>query len=210
MVLMAPTAQPWPGVPELPRCAEAAQPAAVRPHRSKIASTLLPLTARWAAIAASAACAVLFLPLGLQTPLGQAMPLLALPVATVTAHRLSRAFDFGTGNRSVERILPAAASLGSILGMLCLASLIAAPGVVANPVTLAALAVFSTGVMIQSVSAFAYDALRRRGLFNQTAVIVGATEKARRLIAGNTASRELDIVGVFDDRLSRRRSRAFR
>ena len=45
--------------------------------------------------------------------------------------------------------------------------------------------------------------LTRTGQFNENVVIVGATQNARKLIARNAASRELNIAGVFDDRLNR-------
>ena len=43
----------------------------------------------------------------------------------------------------------------------------------------------------------------RSGRMSENVVIVGATSNARKLIARNAATRELNIVGVFDDRLSR-------
>ena len=45
--------------------------------------------------------------------------------------------------------------------------------------------------------------LARSGRLSENIVIVGATENARRLILRNSESHELNIVGVFDDRLSR-------
>lgn len=41
------------------------------------------------------------------------------------------------------------------------------------------------------------------GQLNENVVIVGATQNARKLIARNAMTRELNIAGVFDDRLSR-------
>jgi len=45
--------------------------------------------------------------------------------------------------------------------------------------------------------------LTEAGRLSENIVIVGATENARRLIARNEETRALNIVGVFDDRLSR-------
>ncbi len=45
--------------------------------------------------------------------------------------------------------------------------------------------------------------LTRTGQLNENVVIVGATQNARKLIARNAATRELNIAGVFDDRLNR-------
>ncbi|WGM39675.1 exopolysaccharide biosynthesis polyprenyl glycosylphosphotransferase [Caulobacter sp. NIBR1757] len=44
---------------------------------------------------------------------------------------------------------------------------------------------------------------RNRGLLTPNIVIVGATEVADRLIAAALASREVNVIGVFDDRLGR-------
>ncbi len=45
--------------------------------------------------------------------------------------------------------------------------------------------------------------LTRTGQLNENVVIVGATKNARKLIARNARTRDLNIAGVFDDRLSR-------
>ena len=45
--------------------------------------------------------------------------------------------------------------------------------------------------------------LSRSGRLAESVVIVGATENAQKLIARNNETRELQIVGVFDDRLER-------
>jgi Undecaprenyl-phosphate glucose phosphotransferase len=44
---------------------------------------------------------------------------------------------------------------------------------------------------------------RRRGLLTPNIVVVGATETARRMIEAALKSREVHVVGVFDDRLDR-------
>ncbi|MBA3070097.1 MAG: exopolysaccharide biosynthesis polyprenyl glycosylphosphotransferase [Hyphomonas sp.] len=172
-------------------------------HRSRIAAAVLPAAGRWSATAATILCAAAFLPAGLNTPLAAALPLLALPFATLIALQTSNAFEFSVGNRATDRTLPAALGLGAILVLLCAASLTVAPVPQEKHVIRAAGAAFTLSLLIQMVTAAAYDWLRRRGLFNETVVIVGATDKARSLIARNAASRELDILGVFDDRLSR-------
>jgi Undecaprenyl-phosphate glucose phosphotransferase len=50
---------------------------------------------------------------------------------------------------------------------------------------------------------FALDRLTRSGHLSDRVVIVGATPNALRLIERNAETRKLNIVGVFDDRLSR-------
>lgn len=49
----------------------------------------------------------------------------------------------------------------------------------------------------------AFKILTRNGAFSENVVLVGATPNARRLLERNDQTRELNVVGVFDDRLSR-------
>ena len=172
-------------------------------HRSKIASTVLPAAGRWVALGATVLCAVGSVPNGLDTPLAAALPLLAIPFTAIIAFGIANAFEFSVGRPALARTLPTALSFGLLLALLCAASLTAARFLPEQQMINAAVAAFVLALMVQIVTATAYDLLRRRGLFNETAIVVGATEKACSLIARNAASRELDIVAVFDDRLSR-------
>lgn len=56
---------------------------------------------------------------------------------------------------------------------------------------------------VHATLAFVHKYLSREGRLTETVIIVGATENARQLIARNTRSQELNIVGIFDDRLAR-------
>ena len=49
----------------------------------------------------------------------------------------------------------------------------------------------------------AFKMLTRNGVLSENVVLVGATPNAQRLLERNSETRELNIVGVFDDRLSR-------
>lgn len=101
-------------------------------HRSKIASTILPAGARWAAIAAAAMCAVLALPACATTHLLQVLPFLALPIAVAAAFQLALAFDFAIGKQAVGRSLPAPISVAAIRGLLWTASCSAASASLAD------------------------------------------------------------------------------
>ena len=101
-------------------------------HRSKIASTILPAGARWAAIAAAAMCAVLALPACATTHLLQVLPFLALPLAVAAAFQLALAFDFAIGKQAVGRSLPAPISVAAIRGLLWTASCSAASASLAD------------------------------------------------------------------------------
>src|SRR3990167_7078049 len=198
-------AVPRTGSRPAPREPEWAQPQrfALGRRRSAIASTVMPAASRYAALAAAIAMALAFLPDGTATRLEHALPFLALPFAAAVSFSVSRAFEFSRGNRAVGRILPGAFGLWCLLAAVCQATLLTLPGFPASQLLAASLAVFSACTIILAVSAIAFEVLRQRGLFCETAVLVGATDNARRLIADNTQSCELDIVGIFDDRLSR-------
>ena len=135
-------------------------------HRSKIASTVLPVGARWAAIAAAAACAVLALTAGASTPLLKALPFLALPMAVAAAFHLSRAFDFAIGHKATGRSLPTAMSLAAFLGLLWVASSFLLQDALPGTLLPAVIAAFGSGLLIQPSAAATYDHLRRRGVFN--------------------------------------------
>jgi polysaccharide biosynthesis protein PslA len=171
--------------------------------RSRIGATLLPVAGRWAALTATVLCAAAYVPDGLQTPLATALPLLAIPFAVMVAFSISGAFDFSVRAPALLRALPAAFCLGLLLSLLGSASLVLADILPERHMIQASVAAFALALTIQILTAAAYDYLRWRGVFNETAIVVGATEKACQLIARNRASRELDIVGIFDDRLSR-------
>jgi Undecaprenyl-phosphate glucose phosphotransferase len=47
---------------------------------------------------------------------------------------------------------------------------------------------------------------RRRGMLTPNIVVIGATVQTQRLISGLLASREANVIGIFDDRASRRPS----
>ncbi|MEO1189177.1 MAG: exopolysaccharide biosynthesis polyprenyl glycosylphosphotransferase, partial [Pseudomonadota bacterium] len=67
-------------------------------------------------------------------------------------------------------------------------------------------AIFVTWLVLNFVHGLALVLGRhfvRAGWFNENVVIVGATPNARRLIERNSSTRELNIVGIFDDRISR-------
>lgn len=60
---------------------------------------------------------------------------------------------------------------------------------------------------LQLIYAFAICQWSRSGRLAANVVIVGATANARRLIDANRKTREVNIVGIFDDRMSRSPSR---
>lgn len=67
-------------------------------------------------------------------------------------------------------------------------------------------AMFVTWIALNVLHALMFIIARqlvRAGWLSENVVIVGATPNARRLIERNADARELNIVGIFDDRLSR-------
>jgi Undecaprenyl-phosphate glucose phosphotransferase len=91
---------------------------------------------------------------------------------------------------------------GSGLAMLALASLTFPQMRTANILRIVDLCLIAVPVLIAShLTWFTYvRRLRRQGLLTPNLMIVGATPAAQRLVALALATREVNILGIFDDR----------
>jgi len=148
------------------------------------------------------AVAMVLAPQGLlNEPLGVILPLLIGPALTLWALRVARAYDMGqreTLIRHLTRIL-AACTLGACAAQLtALAESAGQAGVVAW----AGLA--SCGLLVAHTWAWSsVRRWRRNGRLTPNVVVVGATDNAARLIESALASREVNVLGIFDDRSDR-------
>lgn len=90
------------------------------------------------------------------------------------------------------------------LGLWLTTALILKP-ITFKPDILATSGLLATGVIL-TLHAFYYvfaRQLHKKGALTPTIVMLGATESARRLIEENARSRELNILAIFDERLTR-------
>jgi len=114
------------------------------------------------------------------------------------AHKFSPAETYSAHMKKV--LLGAAAALGVWLA----AALITKPDTFL-PDALAVSGLFATAVLLCLHTVY-YAWIKRqheRGQLMPTIVMLGATEAARRLIEENARTRELNILAIFDERLSR-------
>ena len=102
--------------------------------------------------------------------------------------------------RRFGRVFVAAGAAGGAAGMICGLLDPAFPAVAsANWVVAAMLGLVATHIAWNAVLA----ALRRRGLLTPNLIVVGATPAAARLIQRALKTRDVNILGVFDDRRDR-------
>ena len=135
--------------------------------------------------------------------IGEALPFFLVPFAAIFGARNANAYGFVFTRSLTGHLLRVANGTGLALLTLMLAlwaiigtQAMAAPMIAAQLtwVTLLALHIhYIAGIKM----------LTRANRLSERVVIVGATPNARALIARNNETRELNIVGVFDDRLAR-------
>jgi Undecaprenyl-phosphate glucose phosphotransferase len=154
------------------------------------------------AIGLALATAVALAPAGvLAQPFGLVLPLIVGPVLLLWGLRVARAYGLGQREplqRHLARVF-AACVLGA-----CAAQLTALfePTAQTGALTWAALA--TAGLLL----AHTWDWIsvrrwRRMGRLTPNVVVVGATENAARLIESALSSREVNVLGIFDDRRDR-------
>jgi len=141
------------------------------------------------------------------SPLG--VPLAAiLPSATavgvaVVALRALRLYGFGRGERLDVHLLKVVVAIG--LGGLAGSGVALAAGRALEVLPLTEWAVAAAG-MVAALHALWWGVVnswRADGRLTPSIAIVGATKHAERLISGALRRRDLNVLGVFDDRLGR-------
>ena len=133
----------------------------------------------------------------------QILPFALIPIVASWGLRIASVYRLQEKRPLTDHMLAAAYGSG-----LPLAALGAATQWLSSPnqETWIIPAIFITWLALNTVHALALLIGRRMvraGWLSENVVIVGATPNARRLIERNVDTRELNIVGIFDDRLSR-------
>lgn len=133
----------------------------------------------------------------------QILPYASIPLVAYWGLRASSAYQFLQKRSAVDHILATAYGSGLSLAGLGLASQAFYSAEQANWVISA---IFITWIglnLVHGIAIMMGRRLVRSGCLSENVVIVGATPNARRLIERNAQTRPLNIVGIFDDRLSR-------
>jgi Undecaprenyl-phosphate glucose phosphotransferase len=133
----------------------------------------------------------------------QALPFALLILAVSGGLKVAGAYRFGYSGSiltHLRRIMIGAALPAFVVVLIAIA--FSAPSV-SHWVVMAALASCVSTLVLHVHFTALFRGLKRAGWLSENVVIVGATDKARRLILQNEETHDLNIVGIFDDRLSR-------
>ncbi|MEO1554100.1 MAG: exopolysaccharide biosynthesis polyprenyl glycosylphosphotransferase, partial [Pseudomonadota bacterium] len=139
----------------------------------------------------------------LSATVSQILPFAMIPIVAIWGLHISSAYRLLQKREAIDHLLATAYGSGlplAGLGILAQALFTSAPAQWVTP------AIFVTWIVLNVVHAFVLIVGRqfvRAGWLSENVVIVGATPNARRLIERNSSTQELNIVGIFDDRLSR-------
>ncbi len=155
------------------------------------------------AIAFAAAALARFEAPLLAQPFGSVLPFLCVPIVVMLGLACTGARVSAFERQPVAHLLRVAfgAGLGLATLVLCVNAILAPSLVI--PVTTLSLALWIALIAQHAHVLILLQWLVRSGRLSENVVLVGATPKAQALIAQNAAMRELNIAGVFDDRLSR-------
>ena len=130
-----------------------------------------------------------------------AAPFAVLPFALAYALSTAEVYQFTFARRAMAHLGRVFLSSGVALGLLTAAAFLTGFGSATFAATAGAAWLLTLAVHCHFVALI--KGLTRAGRLAENVVIVGATENARKLIEQNRRDRDLNILGVFDDRLSR-------
>lgn len=139
----------------------------------------------------------------LEMTVADILPYIIIPVCTIIGIVATNGYQLTYGrpiDQHIGRVF-----LGVVLGLIgasIIARIILGHWIVASYAG-ACLMVLAIHMLSHALLGVAHRVWSRSGRLTETVVIVGATDNARQLISRNTASQELNIVGIFDDRLAR-------
>lgn len=139
----------------------------------------------------------------LDATLAQTLPFLLIPILTCWGLRNACAYDFEYTRSIVAQMVLTAIGAGLPLGLIALGTSAFYSTDIVNWVSIAAGASFALILIVHAHILVGFRHVTRKGWLSENVVIVGATPNAQHLIEENAMTRELNIVGIFDDRLSR-------
>jgi len=179
----------------------------IRPRNRTINRPVMREAMKLADIAIAAIVSFLFLNVGgyslLQSSVAAILPFICIPVVMSWGLRRADAYNLSFARPVSQMLLRSSVGSGAALaGLVFLVSLLY-PARHTSIVLGAACLAFTFAVVVHAHAIVLFKVLTRNGVLSENVVLVGATPNARRLLQRNSESRELNIVGVFDDRLSR-------
>ena len=130
-------------------------------------------------------------------------PFAMLPLVVFWGMKASDCYRFSYARPVTEHMIRVCIGVGFPLAGLVLATAMLYSAEHTRWLMGAAYMAFCFVVIIHSHTIVFFKILTRRGALSENVVLVGATPNAQRLLERNSLTRELNVVGVFDDRLSR-------
>ena len=134
---------------------------------------------------------------------GFALPFILIPALAVWALTSAGVYQIGFRRSIVDHVVMVGNASGFVLASLGIATFLIVGKTASAWSLVAMMSAWVTLIALHAHYVAAIKSLLRRGRLSENVVIVGATPNAQRLIERNAQLRELNIVGVFDDRLSR-------
>ena len=139
----------------------------------------------------------------LASPVSAVLPFALIPLVLGWGLRNADAYSLSYARPVTQMLLRSCLGAGfPVAGLVILTSFFYSPEHT-RIVMGAAFLAFAFTTVVHAHIIVLFKILTRNGVLSENVVLVGATPNARRLLQRNNASRELNIVGVFDDRLSR-------
>ncbi|MEL6857995.1 MAG: exopolysaccharide biosynthesis polyprenyl glycosylphosphotransferase [Pseudomonadota bacterium] len=167
----------------------------------------LRLLLKWVDVSIAGLIALYFLHaatgLMLNATVYQILPFALIPIVARWGLQVASAYRLDLQRGILDHVLATAYGCGIPLAALGFVAQLLYPGDISQWVTVS---LFITWIVLNALHAHVLVIGRhlvRAGWISENVVIVGATANARRLIERNAKTRELNIVGIFDDRLAR-------
>ena len=134
---------------------------------------------------------------------GFALPFVLIPVLVVWGLTNASVYQIGFRRSIVDHVIMVGNVSGFVLACLGLITYVLVGKSEASWALIAMMSAWVSLIALHAHYVSGIKSLIRRGRLSENVVIVGATPNAQRLIERNAQLREVNIVGVFDDRLSR-------
>ena len=139
----------------------------------------------------------------LSSPVATILPFAMIPVVLSWGLRNTDAYRLSYSRPVTQMLLRTCLGAGFPIAGLVILSSFFYPAEHTRIVMGAAFLAFAFTMVVHAHVIVFFKMMTRNGALAENVVLVGATPNARRLLQRNSESRELNIVGVFDDRLSR-------
>ena len=188
--------------PDLSQAAER-----IQPHHPLLNRPLMGAGLRAFDFLVSAFAAWLALTLSGHDPLGSSvatvLPFFLLPVVISWGLRNAEVYKLRYSRPVMDHMMRT--GIGAGLPVVALVLLVAVfwPGPTLRWLAGAGYLAFTCVMILHAHTIVGFKVLTRKGAFSENVILVGATPNAQQLLARNSKTHDLNVVGVFDDRLSR-------